>query len=154
MEILFVLKIYFKIQTNFQHQTILKLESLKMLTNKIFFDSFPLWQVSSKLVHIPDTSDAVELLILDCSGRKVIFLDHTVDRFEVGTTWFILTRMSQNIRFLLTIFWGAQIIVSMTLCHLHRYVITMLGLHRPCFSCLDWGISGIGSLWLHTVDFS
>jgi len=28
-------------------------------------------EVSSKLVHIPDTSDAVELLILDCSGRKV-----------------------------------------------------------------------------------
>ena len=45
-------------------------------------ESFPLWQVSSKLVHIPDTSDAVELLILDCSGRKVIFLDHAVDRFE------------------------------------------------------------------------
>ena len=45
-------------------------------------NSFPLCQVSSKLVHIPDTSDAVELLILDCSGRKVIFLDHAVDRFE------------------------------------------------------------------------
>ena len=31
-------------------------------------------QVASKLVHIPDTSDAVELLILDCSGREVINL--------------------------------------------------------------------------------
>ena len=35
---------------------------------------FILSQVASKLVHIPDTSDAVELLILDCSGREVINL--------------------------------------------------------------------------------
>ena len=39
-------------------------------------------EVSSKLVHIPDTSDAVELLILDCSGRKVIFLNCTLDGFD------------------------------------------------------------------------
>jgi len=32
-------------------------------------------EVASKLVHIPDTSDAVELLILDCSGREV-YADH------------------------------------------------------------------------------
>ena len=37
-----------------------------------FFSMFILSQVASKLVHIPDTSDAVELLILDCSGREVI----------------------------------------------------------------------------------
>lgn len=57
-------------------------------------------QVSSKLVHIPDTSDAVELLILDCSGRKVItqlthlkhliYPDQNVSIYQVSSRNFLL----------------------------------------------------------------
>ena len=42
------------------------------LVSMFIIQLFILSQVASKLVHIPDTSDAVELLILDCSGREVI----------------------------------------------------------------------------------
>ena len=35
-------------------------------------------EVLTKLVHIPDTTDSVELLILDCSGREVLFPGYTM----------------------------------------------------------------------------
>ena len=57
-------------------------------------------QVGSKLVHIPDTSDAVELLILDCSGREV-----TLDSLDgnIFCTFPIKNVISfHNIRFILS----------------------------------------------------
>ena len=44
-------------------------------------------EVTAKMVNIPDSTDAVELLILDCSGRQVMtrYFQHL--GISVGMAW-------------------------------------------------------------------